>query len=112
MDAIVVIATSVVDVIAEDRGSFNRDSRRNEVAAGMKQVFIGAGSVLGVAPGELAGMIYSEANIKSGNLGKIRIFPKHSLVQVKEGDEHKVIDALKGQKLRGKSFPCRLDRDL
>ena len=78
----------------------------------MKQIFIGAGGVLGVAPGELAGMIYSEANITSGSLGKIRIFPKHSLVQVKEGDENKVIDALKGQQLRGKPFPCRLDRDI
>ncbi len=93
-------------------GKFDRESRRNEVAVGMKQIFIGAGGILGVAPGELAGMIYSEANIKSGNLGKIRIFPKHSLVQVKEGDEQKVISALKGQKLRGKPFSCRLDRDL
>jgi ATP-dependent RNA helicase DeaD len=95
-----------------ERGPVDRESRRNEVASGMKQVFIGAGGVLGVAPGELAGMIYSEANIASGSLGKIRIFPKHSLVQVKEGDENKVIDALKGQKLRGKAFPCRLDRDI
>ena len=95
-----------------ERGGFDRQSRRNEVAAGMKQIFIGAGAAAGVAPGEIAGMVYSEANISSGSLGKIRIFPKHSLVQVKEGDENKVIDALKGQKLRGKPFPCRLDRDL
>ncbi len=95
-----------------ERGPVDRESRRNEVAAGMKQVFIGAGGVLGVAPGELAGMVYSEANIASGSLGKIRIFPKHSLIQVKEGDENKVIDALKGQKLRGKPFSCRLDRDI
>ena len=95
-----------------ERGPVDRESRRNEVASGMKQVFIGAGGVLGVAPGELAGMIYSEAGIESGSLGKIRIFPKHSLIQVKDGDENKVIDALKGQKLRGKAFPCRLDRDI
>ena len=96
-----------------DRGGpVDRQSRRSEVAAGMKQIFIGAGAAAGVAPGEIAGMVYSEANIEGGSLGKIRIFPKHSLVQVKEGDEHKVIDALKGQKLRGKPFPCRLDRDL
>lgn len=97
-----------------DRGerTFDRASRRSEVAAGMKQIFIGAGAAAGVAPGEIAGMIYSEANVASGSLGKIRIFPKHALVQVKEGDENKVIDALKGQKLRGKPFPCRLDRDI
>ena len=95
-----------------ERGTVDRQSRRNEVASGMKQIFIGSGAAAGVAPGELAGMIYSEANIEGGSLGKIRIFPKHSLVQVKEGDENKVIDALKGQTLRGKSFPCRLDRDL
>lgn len=97
-----------------DRGerTFDRASRRSEVASGMKQIFIGAGAAAGVAPGEIAGMIYSEANVEGGSLGKIRIFPKHSLVQVREGDENKVIDALKGQKLRGKPFPCRLDRDI
>ena len=78
----------------------------------MKQIFIGIGGNLGVAPGEIAGMIYSESNLKSGSLGKIRIFPKHCLVQVKDGQERKVIDGLKNCKLRGKAFQVRLDRDL
>ena len=96
----------------ERGGNFDREARRNEVADGMKQVFIGIGGLLGVKPGEIAGMIYSSCNVKGGSLGKIRIFPKHTLVQVKEGLENKVIQGLKGEKLRGKPFPCRLDRDL
>lgn len=96
----------------ERGGNFDREARRNEVAKGMKQVFLGIGGLLGVKPGEIAGMIYSSCDVKGNSLGKIRIFPKHTLVQVPEGQENKVINGLKGQKLRGKPFPCRLDRDL
>lgn len=89
-----------------------RERRRGEVASGMTQLFIGAGDIIGVQPGELAGMIYGSCEVSSGGVGKIRIFPKHSLVQVKESEAQSVIDGLKGQKLRGKPFPVRQDRDI
>lgn len=93
-------------------GGPNRERRRDEVASGMSQVFIGMGAIIGVSPGEIAGMIYSETKVKNGSLGKIRIFPKHTLVQVPEGEAQKVIDGLKGVKFRGKPFPARMDRDI
>lgn len=90
----------------------SRERRRDEVQAGMSQVFVGLGAIIGVSPGELAGMIYSETQVQNGSLGKIRIFPKHALVQVPEAEVNKVIDGLKGVKFRGKPFPARMDREI
>ncbi|SHI88982.1 ATP-dependent RNA helicase DeaD [Rubritalea squalenifaciens DSM 18772] len=97
-----------------DRGSrsFDKEQRRSEVKAGMSQVFIGVGGKMGVAPGEIAGMIYRECSITNGSLGKIRVFPKHCLVQVPEQEFSKVVKGLQGVKYRGKPFPVREDRDI
>ncbi len=90
-----------------------RERRRDpELKAGMTQIFVGLGSALGVNPGEIAGMIYSECQIGNGTLGKIRLFPKHCLVQVQEKDCDSICKTLKGCQLRGKSFPVYKDRDL
>jgi len=89
------------------------DRRRDpQLAAGMTQLFIGLGSKLGINPGEIAGMIYSECSIDNGSLGRIRMFPKHCLVQVKESDADNICRDLKRSKLRGKSFATYRDRDL
>jgi len=86
--------------------------RDPELKAGMTQLFIGLGSKLGVNPGEIAGMIYSECKIKNGSLGRIRMFPKHCLVQVQEDDADGICKDLKRAKLRGKSFATYRDRDV
>ena len=113
----------------DDRGGRDRDrgprersersmkregERRNDpnLKPGMTQLFIGLGSKLGVNPGEIAGMIYSECSIKNGSLGRIRMFPKHCLVQVQDGDADSICADLKRAKLRGKTFPTYRDRDL
>ena len=89
------------------------DRRRDpQLKEGMTQLFIGLGSKLGVNPGEIAGMIYSECNVENGSLGRIRMFPKHCLVQVNDNDADNICRDLKRAKLRGKSFPTYRDRDL
>lgn len=97
-----------------ERSRDREDDRRSapELKAGMTQLFIGLGSKLGISPGEIAGMIYSECSIKNGSLGRIRMFPKHCLVQVQDGDADGICSDLKRAKLRGKSFPTYRDRDL
>lgn len=95
-----------------DRGERSNRRRDPELKPGMTQLFIGLGSVLGVNPGEIAGMIYSECRIGNGTLGRIRMFPKHCLVQVQESDADNICRTLKGSKLRGKSFAIYRDRDL
>jgi len=97
-----------------ERSRNREDDRRRDpqLKEGMTQLFIGLGSKLGVNPGEIAGMIYSECNIKNGSLGRIRMFPKHCLVQVNDNDADNICRDLKRAKLRGKSFPTYRDRDL
>ena len=62
-----------------------------------------------ITPGDIAGMIYRECNVPDGSLGKITIFPKHTLVDVNKELADDVIRGLKGAKLRGRSF--RIDHD-
>lgn len=97
-----------------ERSKSREGERRRDpqLAAGMTQLFVGLGSKLGINPGEIAGMIYSECSIQNGSLGRIRMFPKHCLVQVKESDADNICRDLKRAKLRGKSFATYRDRDL
>ena len=97
-----------------DRSRDREGERRREpeLKPGMTQLFIGLGSVLGISPGEIAGMVYSECSIGNGTLGRIRMFPKHCLVQVQEADADNICRDLKQAKLRGKSFATYRDRDL
>jgi ATP-dependent RNA helicase DeaD len=62
-----------------------------------------------ISPGDIAGMIYRECNVPDGSLGKITIFPKHTLVDVSKELADDVIGGLKGAKLRGRTF--RIDHD-
>ena len=95
-----------------ERKSRNKDGQEARVEKGMTQVFIGIGSKLGCRPGDVVGMLYRETSVGDKNVGRIRMFPKHCLVQVPEEKTDKIISELKGAKLRGKSFPVYVDRDL
>lgn len=78
-------------------------------ADGMKRMFVNVGSIDGMNPGSIAGMIYNEAKLPKGALGKIALFKKHSLVDVKS--EH-VDDMEKGMKTaRVKGRPVRVGPD-
>lgn len=95
-----------------DRKSRNKDGEAPRIEKGMTQLFIGVGSKLGCRPGDIVGMLYSETCVGNGNVGRIRMFPKHCLVQVPEQSAGKIISELKGSKLRGKTFVVRADKDL
>jgi hypothetical protein len=55
------------------------------------------------------GMLYGESDIPPGSIGKIQIFPKHSLVEVRSENADELLEALSTAKFRGKPF--RSDRD-
>jgi ribosome-interacting GTPase 1 len=55
-------------------------------------------------------MIYRECNVPDGSLGKITIFPKHTLVDVSEEISNDVVDGLRNATLRGRSFKIDHDR--
>jgi len=95
-----------------DRGDRKFDREAPRLAKGMTQIFIGLGSQAGYGPGEIAGMLYAETRIGDGKVGRIRMFPRHCLVQIPEGNVKQVVGDLQGVRLRGRPFKVGIDRDV
>ena len=89
-----------------DRGS--KPERNN--AKGMTCLFMNLGKAQHIKPGDIAGMIYRECTVPDGSLGKITIFPKHTLVDVSKDIANEVIEGLRNAKLRGRTFKIDHDR--
>ncbi|MEI7956839.1 MAG: DEAD/DEAH box helicase, partial [Verrucomicrobiota bacterium] len=77
--------------------------------AGMASLFLSLGKTHGVMAKEIVGMLYREAGLPDGCLGRISLFPKHSLVDVPEAFVQQVIERTRNARLRGRPF--RIDRD-
>ena len=65
---------------------------------------------VGAKPGDLAGMLYREARLPPGSVGRIALFPKYSLVDVRAEHAPAAIDRCRDAKLRGKAFRIDYDR--
>jgi hypothetical protein len=76
----------------------------------MATLFISLGKGAGLQPGDLAGMMYSEADLPRGAIGKIGLFQKHALVDIRAEHAQEVIDKCRNSTLRGKPFKIGLDR--
>ena len=77
---------------------------------GMARMFLSVGKAHGVLPKEIVGMLYREAGLPDGCLGKITLFPNHSLVDVPREFVDQVIDRTRKARLRGQPFRIDLDR--
>ncbi len=91
----------------ERRERFDKKERNN--SKGMTCLFMTLGKAQHIKPGDIAGMIYRECQVPDGSLGKITIFPKHTLVDVGKEIADDVIRGLQNATLRGRSF--RIDHD-
>ncbi len=79
-------------------------------ASGAKaKIFANIGSTMDINAGNLAGVFYNAAGLPEGSVGKIGVFPKHSLIEVPENLVDKTIAALDGVQVRG--FDVRFYRD-
>lgn len=93
-----------------------KDRERSDGSGGganngeMATLFLSAGKAQSVKPGDIAGMIYRECELPDGALGRIRIFPKHTLVDVQKDQAERVIQGLKGSRIRNRSFKIDHDR--
>jgi ATP-dependent RNA helicase DeaD len=70
------------------------------------ELFLNVGRAAGVQPGDIAGMIYSEARLPKGSLGRIQLFHKHSLFRVRAEFADTVIQSTRNASLRG--IPVRI----
>ena len=107
------------DEIAEDRQPPKRERRgkrpqreKRELAPvedGMSRLFISLGKLSGIQPKDIVGMLYREAGLPDGSIGRINLFPKHTLVDVPAEFAEQVLKATRDSKLRGRPF--RIDHD-
>ena len=80
------------------------------IEGGMTRLFISLGKGAGIMPKDIVGMMYREAGLPDGSLGRITLFPKHCLVDVPEGLADQAIQKTRNAKLRGKAFRMDFDR--
>ena len=88
-----------------------RQSRgRSESDGRFVRLFVGAGRLAGVRPGDLVGAITGEAGIESRSLGAIEIADNFSLVEIEESLVDDVIAAMRSASIRGKKVQMRRER--
>ena len=87
------------------RGRTARDSGKPAMA----RIFIGAGRLMNMRPGDLVGAITNEAGIEARSIGAIEVADRHSLVELPEELVDKVITALRGKPIKGKKQTVRRD---
>jgi len=78
--------------------------------AGMTRLFLSLGKAQGILPKDIVGMMYREAGLPDGSLGRITLFPRHALVDVPEQFAEQAVQRTKGSKLRGQPFRMGPDR--
>ena len=77
---------------------------------GMTRMFLSLGKTHGVMAKEIVGMLYREAGLPDGCLGRITLFPKHSLVDIPAELVSQVMDRTRNARLRGRPFRIDVDR--
>ena len=99
------------DFSGDKAGGYERSGPRDAgaIEGGMSRLFISLGKGAGIMPKDIVGMMYREAGLPDGSLGRITLFPKHCLVDVPEALADQAIQKTRHAKLRGKTF--RIDHD-
>jgi ATP-dependent RNA helicase DeaD len=76
----------------------------------MASLFLSLGKSHGVMAKEIVGMLYREAGLPDGCLGHIKLFARHSLVDVPKNLAKQVIERTKGSRLKGQPFRIDFDK--
>lgn len=83
------------------------DSRGPE--EGMVQLFLSLGKRDRINPGDIVGMLHNECNLERGSVGRIRLMPNFTLIEVREDSVDQAIEMASNATLRGNRF--KIDRD-
>ncbi|MEM1442767.1 MAG: DEAD/DEAH box helicase, partial [Verrucomicrobiota bacterium] len=101
------------DFDSKDRGDRPKRRPREEYSgpeAGMVQLFLSLGKRDNISPGDIVGMLHNECELERGTVGRIRLLPNFSFVEVAEASAPQAIDMASNATLRGKSFKLDYDR--
>jgi hypothetical protein len=97
-----------------DEGRSKREPDRvpRGVRPAWTRLYFGVGRRDEVQPGDLVGAITGEAEIAGGQVGKIEIMGKFSLVDIDSQVADQVIARMDGVTIRGHTVPVRRDRNI
>ncbi len=84
---------------------------RQSPSATMATLYIGAGQMAGIRPGDLVGAIANEAGLSSRQIGTIEITERYSLVRVPNNLAGGIIEALSRTRIKGQKVSVRLFRE-
>lgn len=73
-------------------------------------LFMNAGRTLGIQPKDIAGMIYNGAGLPKGAVGDIRLFPKHSIIEIAAEFAPQVLEQLAETTVCGFEVNIREDK--
>ncbi|HET7275320.1 MAG TPA: DEAD/DEAH box helicase, partial [Longimicrobiaceae bacterium] len=74
------------------------------------RLYVGIGSRDDVRPGDLVGAVAGEANIPGSHVGRVEIRDTFTIVEVQAGDADRVIRAVNGTTIKGRSVRVDYDR--
>ena len=74
------------------------------------RLFVSAGQRDDLGPGDLLGALTNQSGVPGKRVGRIDVRESHSLIEVRESDARKVISALNGVTLGGRSLRVDYDR--
>ena len=77
---------------------------------GWTRLFVSIGEMEGVKPSDLLGALAGESGVDGSSFGKIEIRDTYSLVEVRPPEAEKVIKAVNGSTIRGRSARVDYDR--
>jgi ATP-dependent RNA helicase DeaD len=83
-----------------------KDARRT-LSEGMIRLYVGTGLSSGITPSDLVGALAGESGISGKSIGAIEILEHSSLVEVQEELADKVIAAMRGRMIKGKTVSVR-----
>lgn len=90
-----------------DRGDRGDRGPWKPVEEGMTRLFVSAGKLDGVRPGDLVGAIAGETGIEGSAIGSIDIFSRYSFVEVPERHGERVQRSMNGAQVRGREVNVR-----
>ena len=99
--------------IPEDhpRAKNKRDPRerapRSPHDANMQSLHLNVGKRDGVRPADIVRMLHGDDQLPKGTIGRITLFPTHSLIDVKRDHAHRIVKSVRLNKMRGRQM--RLD---
>lgn len=73
-------------------------------------LFMNAGKMLRIRPKDIAGLLYNEGGAPKGSIGDIRMFPKHSLIEVSPEVAPQLIERLATASICGYEVNIRQDQ--